>query len=414
MLNILRFPRTAALSVVFLWLSVCLNAQLMDRLFNPKLKVPITHAPGLGMQINKVAFGDASGQGSTEFTEALTSRFVGANVEVLERSRLHSILREQNFSLTGHVDKSSAVAMGKIVGPAVVVFVTGSRYTTEQKRLSNDWKDRKGVLHRTYVSRTQAFVRLSVRTVDLATGRIFAARVLQADPSFENKSDDTCCAEYPEPFTALDAAMNTVVEEVSRMFLPWTSIEEVYYFDDNDCNLKDAFRKLKAGDGVSALATSIKNVEVCEALASPNPKALAHAYHNVGISHFLAGRHDAALKYLERAEQAKSAGIHRDAMAAVRLAAQQASEMQRIEERVTLEAEQVSRAQTANAKAEAAAQLTNDQIVEMTKAGLPLSVVLSKIKTSPCQFDTGTDALIKLKKAAVPDDVIVAMMECKK
>ena len=394
--------------------SVRVDAQFLDRMFNPKLRVPVQHAPGLGLQINKIAFADASGEGSTEFIDALTSRFVGANVDVLERARLNALLREQNFSLSGHVDKSSAVAMGKIVGPTVVLFVTGSRYTTEQKRVHNDWKDRKGIIHRTYISRTQAFVRLSVRSVDLATGRIFAARVLQADPAFENKIDDNCCAEFPEAFSALDSAMKTVVEEASRMFLPWTSIEEVYYFDDSDCNLKDAYRKLKAGDAVSALATSIKNVEICQALAKPNPKALAHAYHNVGISHFLAGRHSAALDYLARAEQAKGADIHREAMAAVRLASQQASEMQRIEERMTLETQQAARTQAQTEKAAADAQVTNEQIIQMVKAGLPPSVILTKVKTSTCNFNTSTDALVGLKKAAVPDDVIVAMMECRK
>jgi len=408
----------SALTLAALGAFMCLpapgRAQIIDRLFNPKLKVPVNHAPGLGMQINKVAFAAASGEGAHEFIDALTSRFVAANVEVLERERLDALLKEQNFSLSGHVDKYSAAALGKIVGPATLLFVNGSRYTTEQKRLSNDWRDRKGIVHRTYISRTQAFVRLSVRTVDLATGRIFAATVLQADPSFENKVDDQCCAEYPEAFTALDAALSSVVQDASRMFLPWQSQEDVYFFDDNACGLKTAFNQLRAGDARGALATSISNVEVCKALPKPNPKALAHAYHNVGISHFLAGNYQPALDNLALAEQTKHAGIHLEAMAAVRLASTQASAMQRIEERATLEATQTVRQQAATSRAQEAARLTNEQVIQMTKAGFSATVILSKIKTSACGFDTGTDALVSLKKAAVPEAVLVAMMECTK
>lgn len=54
--------------------------------------------------------------------------------------------------------------------------------------------------------------------------------------------------------------------------------------------------------------------------------------------------------------------------------------------------------------------LTNDSIVGMVKAGLPESVIISKIRASERKFDTSTDGLIKLKAAKVPDKVIEAMI----
>ena len=54
--------------------------------------------------------------------------------------------------------------------------------------------------------------------------------------------------------------------------------------------------------------------------------------------------------------------------------------------------------------------LTNDSVISMVKAGLPESVIISKIGTSPKKFDTSTDGLIKLKAAKVPDKVIEAMI----
>ena len=60
-----------------------------EQLFgNPTLRVPVSHAPGLGLQVQKVAFAEGSGQGATEFTEQLIARFVSQNVEVLERGEL--------------------------------------------------------------------------------------------------------------------------------------------------------------------------------------------------------------------------------------------------------------------------------------------------------------------------------------
>lgn len=54
--------------------------------------------------------------------------------------------------------------------------------------------------------------------------------------------------------------------------------------------------------------------------------------------------------------------------------------------------------------------LTNDSVVQMIKAGLPESVVISKIRSTPTKFDLKTDSLVNLKKAGVSDKVLEAMM----
>jgi hypothetical protein len=54
--------------------------------------------------------------------------------------------------------------------------------------------------------------------------------------------------------------------------------------------------------------------------------------------------------------------------------------------------------------------LTNDSVVQMIKAGLPESVVIAKIRSTPTKFDLRTDSLVGLKKNGVSDKVIEAMM----
>lgn len=60
----------------------------------------------------------------------------------------------------------------------------------------------------------------------------------------------------------------------------------------------------------------------------------------------------------------------------------------------------------------AAAQevLTNEAVVSMVKAGLPDSVIIAKIRSSPTKFDLRTDALVALKQAGVSDKVLEAMV----
>jgi len=55
--------------------------------------------------------------------------------------------------------------------------------------------------------------------------------------------------------------------------------------------------------------------------------------------------------------------------------------------------------------------LTNQDVVDLVKTGLSPDVVVAKIRTSTCQFDTSTAGLKGLKDAGVPDSVIVAMVD---
>jgi len=57
------------------------------------------------------------------------------------------------------------------------------------------------------------------------------------------------------------------------------------------------------------------------------------------------------------------------------------------------------------------AALTNADVLEMLKMGLPAEVVAAKIRNSKCNFDTSLEVLKNLKAAAVPDSVLLAMVQ---
>lgn len=56
-------------------------------------------------------------------------------------------------------------------------------------------------------------------------------------------------------------------------------------------------------------------------------------------------------------------------------------------------------------------RLTNKDIVELVKAGLSSDVIIAKIKTSRCNFNTDVPVLAELRKTGVPNEVIKAMIE---
>ena len=55
--------------------------------------------------------------------------------------------------------------------------------------------------------------------------------------------------------------------------------------------------------------------------------------------------------------------------------------------------------------------LTNQDVLDMLKAGLPAEVVVAKIRSSTRNFDTSPATLAKLKADGVPDPVILAMVQ---
>ena len=55
--------------------------------------------------------------------------------------------------------------------------------------------------------------------------------------------------------------------------------------------------------------------------------------------------------------------------------------------------------------------LTNKDVIEMLHAGLTPEIVIAKIKSSSCDFDTSPEVLKQLKMANVPDAVILAMVQ---
>ena len=55
--------------------------------------------------------------------------------------------------------------------------------------------------------------------------------------------------------------------------------------------------------------------------------------------------------------------------------------------------------------------LTNGDILTMVRAKLTPALIIQKIKTSPCAFDTFPSVLAELKYKGVPDEVLLAMVE---
>jgi tetratricopeptide (TPR) repeat protein len=415
MVRMLKMHRIIAFFLIIFTPILTANAQFFDELSNPKVILNLTHPPGLGLKLNKIAFGPATGNCADQIITALISDFTNSKIEVIDRENLTTILSEHDFTLSGYVNQSSAAAIGKIIGPSALVFVKVQRCETKQAKLY----DRESKFNYTtkqtetvlaYYSKTTAFLKASIQTVDLATGRIFSAQMLDYSPERSNKSYDGY-PEAPADFDVQEIAFGMLVNDVHRMFLPWTEKTELIYYDDKKCNLKQAFEAVKAGDLDQAFNLSKQNLETCKNTPDVKDKILAHANYNMGMSYMIRNDNDKALEYFREAARLRPGGIVTKAIGDCQRAKDLMAAMQKIDEKASFEADKNQSAIDKKAKEETASTLTNANIIELSQKKLPNSIILQKIKNSKCNFDTSTDALVALTNAGVSEEVISSMIE---
>ena len=403
---------------IFFVFTTTAKSQFFDALSNPQVSVKIDHPPGLGLMINKIAFNTATGNCADQIIDALISDFVSNNVEVIDRGNLTTILAEHNFNFTGYVDKTTAVEIGKIIGPSALVTVKVLRCETKTQsdlykiETRNDYVNKVSYNVRVNIARTSVFLKVSLQTTDLATGRIFAARVLDYAPVRENHSEQGI-PEAPSEFDVQEAAFQSLVGETHRLFFPWSHETLLYYFDDKDGGLKQAYGALKAGDKDLAFNLSLQNLETCKKTNGIKPKILAHAYYNLGMSYMIKGEYDKAIENFNESQKLRPGTIVTEAIAKCNYSKNEAIELQKVDDKAIIEAVKSQNETNKAVQADVASTLLNSDIIGLTQKKLPNTLILQKIKTSKCKFDTSTDALIALSKAGVNEDVIMAMMEKK-
>jgi len=413
----LIFKKVILFLVAFLGVSTFSNAQFFDELSNPKVTVSIIHPPALGLKVNKVAFNPAFGNCSEQVIDALIQDFVNAKVDVIDRANLNAILSEHNLNLSGYIDKTNAVTIGKILGPSALITVKVLRCETQKKQEKGtekryDYKTKQDYYVNWYSSTTTVYFKASIQTTDLTTGRIFSAQVFEYSPGLVNKSYDGM-PEAPSDFDVQSKAFSALTWDVHKLFFTWVEPTELYFFDDKDGGLKQAFQALKAGDVENAHKLSIQNLETCKQTPKIKPKLLAHAYYNLGMTYMINSEYDKAIENFQEAQLLRAGKIVTNAINDCIKAKNLNLEMQKVDEKAAIEAQKAQTETDNNIKTQENSTLKNADIITLTQKKLPKTLIIQKIKTSDCKFDTSTDAMINLTNAGVSEDVIIEMMNKK-
>jgi len=301
-------------------------------LTKPQITVNLTHPPGLGLNIKKVAFGPANGRCSDEILGRLAGALISGGVDVMDWQNLQVLLTRQHLSLGGSLDHQAAVRMGKVLGPTALIFVKVSGCRGEQHRDFTEHKNHKGEVERTNRATVEVHLRGSVQTIDLATGRIFSANPIVEDSVLVNESKDGQ-PDFPPENAVRDDAIQRAATDASTMFINWTEQKQLYFFNDKDCNLNVAFSLLKANDFDGTIRQSEQNIVACKTWPKVKDSNMAHAYYNAGLAYLLVNEHEKAMAYLTEAQRLKGGDIVAETITQAENSARLEAEMRSVAER---------------------------------------------------------------------------------
>lgn len=282
-----------------------LSAQFWSELANPKVEVLLTHPPGLGLKIDRVAFIPGRDFNSREFADQLTAGVVESKaMEVVDRSHLDVVLKEQELGENGYVDSATIASLGKLLGPTAVVIVNVNRseFSKSQATKEERVKDKKGIeqvrtQHRSILVLDYS---ASVQVVDLSTGKIFGAQRIEESPSAFSSSYDGWPA-YPREGDVRRTALEAARGKVMRLLLPWTETRQLTFFDDKEFQMDAAHDRLQLHDYQGALELANKGLELSKADKTRKPKYYPRTWYNLGIIHFILGNYDEARPFLKQA-----------------------------------------------------------------------------------------------------------------
>ncbi len=266
------------------------TAQGLFTLFEkPKIGVNLDQPPEYGLEVSRIAFGPTEGGPcADEIVSGLVEDLIQRGIDVLDREHLNSILQEHNLVMSGMVDESTAIELGRILGATTLIFVNVQRCVDDQTRRHEDKKTKDGT-RRKYFAVTETHLKGSVRVVDLETARIFSAKTLEESGRAEESSYEGL-PEFPSKYAIHDLVIHQGIFEINKLLFPWTEVLNMPVFNDKACGLKDTYRLMKVGDFSGAEEMARANLGRCNS----KDKIKARAHYNLGVALMAQGSYNEA------------------------------------------------------------------------------------------------------------------------
>jgi hypothetical protein len=358
----------------------------------------ILHMPVLGDNFAgaKVLLGSITGRCSREFGDLLRQDLLAHGVTVVSDKELTAAASDHHLQVSLPLSGGSA-ELGRVLGPTDLISTDISRC----QALPREPIIGSG-LPAMHISRTEGHFQASLRVVDLATGDDVATLSLRADPGKQNESQ-TGSPEYPAASELVDIATRQAIEQTRHLYTHWSENQELVFMDDKECNLRQSWDLLKAGDYSGLLRAARTNAESCHA----GPKIAAAAWYDLALADMLLQNYEGALAALDKSQK-----LHD-----IREAADMIDQCKRNKSFAEALARQVvawTREEQKNAKPVGEVQtgiiFDNDLVVRLVQGNVADEDIVKMIASQPTRFALNPEDLAKMRDAGVPEAIVNAML----
>jgi hypothetical protein len=362
----------------------------------------ILHAPILGDNFAgaKVLLGSITGRCSREFGDLLRQDLLAHGVLVVSEKELAAIAAEHHLEVNLPPSGGSA-EFSRALGPTDLISADISRCQAlpREPMLGSG-------LPATHISRTEGHFLATFHVVDLGTGDEVATLTLRADPAKQNEAQ-TGEPEYPAPSELVDIATRQAIEQTRRLYSQWKENQELVFMDDKECNLRQSWDLLKAGDYSGLLRSARANAESCHA----GPKAAASAWYDLGIADMLVQNYDGALTAFDKSRKLHEIRETADLVDQCRRDKALAEALPR--QLVSWTREEPKTA-TTTVEVQTGIIFDNDLVVRLVQGNVVDEDIVNMIRTQPNRFALNPDDLTKLRDAGVPEAIVNAMLARKR
>ena len=275
------------------------------------IKVQIVHPAEVNLS-GSVAItqlnGDHGGQIATLLEEKLLE--TGGRFQVIDRSHMGAVMNELKLSASDLSQSNNAVKLGKLMTASAIISADiQDKYKEEPRRRT--FTDNQGRTHTSTSWEGEAYVRADFKIVDVTTGQLLLARVLESRKTWSGGpgpalgallgAQDTQGAR-PDREKLESEARGEVVARLVAAVAPRKEYGQAEFETDSAIpQLDGGIGWASRGEWKKAQDSFNDGVHAAENNPGISSKTLAKGYLDAGLAYVFAGDYDSGIKLLSKA-----------------------------------------------------------------------------------------------------------------
>jgi len=254
----------------------------------------------------KIALADIKGSHADAFANKLNQAlFDSKRFEVLDRSNIQQIMKEQNMAISDAFNPGNSVKIGQLLGSAALIFGDITRRDYKENRKSEKrkcYRDKQEYSCTYYTVEGKWDMEVGLKMVDTSTGKILATKNLTATTEKDAGSYEGRPEKKWDEENVFGGLNNYIVQNFMKMIAPYSVLVELKLFTNSKLpELEKGVQFATYGEWDSAIEQFKTACSNADNNPEIKPNLRARAYYNLGVAYGYSGQYDEGLKELKNA-----------------------------------------------------------------------------------------------------------------